>query len=163
GKPLDIQVTATRSGLDMDLRGSGPLSPAIMTKLAGAADAHRLARLTRHGELIAQRAVPTVRIGKATVALPPGGFLQATAEAEAAPALLVCEHAGKARTIADLFCGIGPFALRLAERAAIVAADHDAAAVAALGRAAKATPSLKPIRSEARDLFRRPLVGPELE
>jgi 23S rRNA (uracil1939-C5)-methyltransferase len=163
GKPLDIQVTATRSGLDMDLRGSGPLSPAIMTKLAGAADAHRLARLTRHGELIAQRAVPTVRIGKATVALPPGGFLQATAEAEAALARLVCEHAGKARTIADLFCGIGPFALRLAERAAIVAADHDAAAVAALGRAAKATPSLKPIRSEARDLFRRPLVGPELE
>src|SRR5437660_632322 len=51
GKPLDIQVTATQSGLDVDLRGSGPLPAAAMTRLAHAADAHRLARLTRHGEL----------------------------------------------------------------------------------------------------------------
>ncbi len=54
GKPLDIQVTATDSGLDIDLRGSGPLGPQQMTALARVADKHKLARLTRHGELIAQ-------------------------------------------------------------------------------------------------------------
>jgi 23S rRNA (uracil1939-C5)-methyltransferase len=106
--------------------------------------------------------VPTVRMGKATAALPPGAFLQATAEGEAELARLVLEHAAKARSVADLFCGVGPFALRLAERARVAAADSDAAAIAALREAAK-TPGLKPIAAEARDLFRRPLAPEELK
>ena len=97
-------------------------------------------------------------MGKAIVALPPGAFLQATAEGEAILARLVSEHVGKARTVADLFCGVGPFALRLAERARVAAADSDAAAITALRQAAK-TPGLKPIAAEARDLFRRPLAA----
>ena len=163
GKPLDIQVTATEVGVDVDLRGSGPLPPEAMSRLARAADAHRLARLTRHGELVAQRAVPVVRVGKAVVPLPPRAFLQATAEGEASLARLVCAHVAEARNIADLFCGIGSFALRLAERARVTAADSDAGAVAALGAAAKATPGLKPVATERRDLYRRPFAEPELE
>ncbi len=162
GKPLDIQVTATAGGLDVDLRGSGALPAEMMMRLAQAAEAHRLARLTRHGELAAQRAVPAVRMGKAAVALPPGAFLQATAEGEATLARLVRAHAAGARNIADLFCGIGPFALRLAERARVTAADSDAAALAALSEAAKSTPGLKPVATERRDLFRRPFAEPEL-
>ena len=123
GKPLDIQVTATDAGLDVDVRGSGPLGARHTAALARLAETHRLARLTRHGELIVQRIVPTVRMGKATVALPPGAFLQATAEGEAVLARLVSEHVGNAKTVADLFCGVGPFALRLAERARVTAAD----------------------------------------
>jgi len=161
-KPLDIQVTATDAGLDIDVRGSGPLGAAHTAALARLAGTHRLARLTRHGELIVQRAPTTVRIGKAAVTLPPGAFLQATAEGEATLASLVIEHVGKAKTVADLFCGVGPFALRLAERARITAADADSAAIAALGQAAK-TPGLKPIAAEARDLFRRPLAPDELK
>jgi len=156
-------VTATEVGLDVDLRGSGPLPPEAMSRLARAADAHRLARLTRHGELVAQRAVPVVRVGKAVVPLPPRAFLQATAEGEASLARLVCAHVAEARNIADLFCGIGSFALRLAERARVTAADSDAGAVAALGAAAKATPGLKPVATERRDLYRRPFAEPELE
>jgi 23S rRNA (uracil1939-C5)-methyltransferase len=162
GKPLDIQVTATDAGLDVDVRGSGPLGARHTAALARLADTHRLARLTRHGELIVQRAAPTLRMGKATVPLPPGAFLQATAEGEAVLARLALEHAGKAKAVADLFCGAGPFALRLAERARVTAADSDAAAIAALHQAAKA-PGLKPIAAEARDLFRRPLAPDELK
>ena len=55
GKPLDIQVTATDNGLDVDVRGSGPLPPAMITTLSRVAEAHRLARLTRHGELVLMR------------------------------------------------------------------------------------------------------------
>src|SRR4051794_38846629 len=80
GKPLDIQVTATDVGLDIDVRGSGPLGPRHTAALARLADTHPFARLTRHGELIVQRAAPSVRMGRAVVALPPGAFLQATAE-----------------------------------------------------------------------------------
>ena len=161
GKPLDIQVTATEPGLDVDVRGSGPLPPALMARLAGLAQAHRLARLTRHGELIVQRAQPTVRMGRARVALPPGAFLQATAEGEAALARLVLDYAGEAASVADLFAGVGPFALRLAERARVHAVDSDAGAIAAL-RQASAVPGFKPIETEVRDLFRRPLLTEEL-
>src|SRR5499425_3065187 len=51
-KPLDIQVTATDAGLDIDVRGSGPLTAADMTALARVADRRNLARLTRHGEIV---------------------------------------------------------------------------------------------------------------
>ncbi len=161
-KPLDVQVTATDVGLDVDVRGSGPLGAGQTAALARLADTHRLARLTRHGDLVVQRTPPSLRIGKATVALPPGAFLQATAEGEAVLARLVIEHVGKAKSIADLFCGVGPFALRLAERARVTAADLDAPAVAALREAAKAS-GLKPVTAEARDLFRRPLAPAELK
>jgi 23S rRNA (uracil1939-C5)-methyltransferase len=161
-KPLDIQVTATETGLDVDVRGSGPLPSARAGSLARIAQTHRLARLTRHGELIAQQSAPTVTIGRVRVALPPGGFLQATAAGEAALAELVLAATAKAKNIADLFCGVGPFALRLAERARVSAFDQDEAAITALKQAANAVSGLKPVEAAARDLFRRPLVASEL-
>ena len=95
--------------------------------------------------------------------LPPGSFLQATAAGEQTLARLVDSHVGKAKVVADLFCGVGPFALRLAERARIVAFDADAEAIAALKQAANTTSGLKPIEAETRDLFRRPLVPQEFK
>ncbi|MGA8156661.1 MAG: RNA methyltransferase [Rhodoplanes sp.] len=161
-KPIDIHATATDAGLDIDVRGSGPLGPREALSLAKIAEAHRLARLTRHGELIAQRAIPTVTMGRASIAIPPGAFLQATAEGEAQLSHLVLRQIGDARSVADLFAGVGPFALRLAERARVVAADVDEAAVAALRQAAQKTHGLKPVNVETRDLFRRPFLAREL-
>ena len=160
-KPLDIQVTATANGLDIDVRGSGPLPTPLVTALSGVAEQHRLARLTRHGELVLQRLPPTLRMGRAEVTLPPGSFLQATMAGEETLASLVIERLGKGKEVLDLFCGVGPFALRLAEKARVTAYDNDAGAVAALAKAAR-TPGLKPIKAEPRDLFRRPLVPQEL-
>ena len=162
GKPLDIQVTATEDSLDIDVRGSGELNSARTGSLARVAQAQRLARLTRHGELVMQNSAPVVTMGRVRVALPPGGFLQATAAGETALAELVLAHAGKAKSVADLFCGVGPFALRLAERARVAAFDLDAAAVAALKQAANGVSGLKPVEAMARDLFRRPLVAQEM-
>jgi 23S rRNA (uracil1939-C5)-methyltransferase len=162
-KPLDIQVTATDSGIDMDVRGSGALNSARMGVLARLAATHKLARLTRHGELIAQRATPSVMVGRARVTLPPGSFLQATVAGEQALAQLVQHHVGNAKVIADLFCGLGPFALRLAERARIIAFDADTDAIAALKQATNMTSGLKPIEAETRDLFKRPLYPQELK
>jgi 23S rRNA (uracil1939-C5)-methyltransferase len=102
-------------------------------------------------------------MGRAHVTLPPGSFLQATTAGEETLARLVVEHVGKSKTAADLFCGVGPFALRLAERARVTAFDADADAIAALKQAANNTSGLKPIEAEARDLFRRPLVPQELK
>ncbi len=161
-KPLDIQLTATRGGLDVDVRGSGPVNAAMTAKLSTIAQAHRLARLTRHGELVLLRNPPVVAIGSAEVTLPPGSFLQATEAGEETLAALVLDHAKRAKHVADLFCGVGPFALRLATKARVAAFDSDAGSVAALQKAATSTSGLKPVKAEARDLFRRPLVPQEL-
>jgi 23S rRNA (uracil1939-C5)-methyltransferase len=162
GKPLDIQLTAASNGLEVDVRGSGPLPSNMIAALSEVAEKHRLARLTRHGELVLMRNPPTIAIGTAQVTLPPGSFLQATAAGEEALAALVGEHCRRAKHIADLFCGVGPFALRLAAKSRISAFDSDAGAVTALQKAATSTPGLKPIRAETRDLFRRPLMPQEL-
>jgi 23S rRNA (uracil1939-C5)-methyltransferase len=162
-KPLDVQVTASDAGLDIDVRGSGPLPPHLIAALARLAGQRDIARLTRHGELIAQLRAPTVRMGKAIVPLPPAAFLQATAEGEAVLARLVVDACDGAANVADLFAGIGPFALRLAEAAHVFAVDDDDVALAALKRAAATTAGLKPVASETRDLFQRPLDVTELK
>ena len=161
-KPLDIQVTASDGGLDVDIRGSGPLPTAMIAILSRVAEQHRLARLTRHGELVLMRTPPTIAIGAARVTLPPGSFLQATVAGEEALAARVSEHCKRAKHVADLFCGVGPFALRLAAKSRISAFDSDAGAVTALQKAATSTSGLKPIKAETRDLFRRPLMPQEL-
>jgi 23S rRNA (uracil1939-C5)-methyltransferase len=162
-KPLDIQVTASDAGLDIDVRGSGPLPPHLITALARLAGQRDIARVTRHSELIAQLRAPTVRMGKAIVHLPPAAFLQATAEGEAVLARLVVKACDDAANVADLFAGIGPFALRLAEAAHVFAVDDDDVALAALKRAAATTAGLRPLATETRDLFRRPLGVTELK
>ena len=161
-KPLDIQVTAADNGLDVDVRGSGPLGTAMLSALSRLAEKHNLARLTRHGELVIMRAPPVVRVGKAQVTLPPGSFMQPTAMGEETLAALAFTRAKGAKHIADLFCGFGPFAFRLAEKFKVSAFDSDAGAVTALQNAVKLTQGLKPIKAEARDLFRRPLMPQEL-
>lgn len=161
-KPLDLHFTATEGGLDLDVRGSGPIDRKMTTTLARLATDENLARITRHSEMVTQLASPALTVGRARVVLPPGSFLQATQAGEDTLAQLVLEAAGKTKKIADLFCGVGTFALRLAEKAKILAADSDALAVSALRDAVKA-PGLKPVETIARDLFRRPLVAVELK
>jgi 23S rRNA (uracil1939-C5)-methyltransferase len=163
GKPLDIAVTATLSGLDVELRGAGPLDEPEIAALIAAADAQDLARLTNHGRLVALRRAPQIKIGEATVTLPPGAFLQATQVGEEEIAARVLKATEKAQSVADLFCGVGAFALRLAQRAKIKAYDSDVVAVEALRAAAQATQGLRALEGIERDLFARPLSACELK
>src|SRR5581483_3946730 len=89
-------------------------------------------------------------------------FLQATAEAEDILAKRVLDHLAKVKSVIDLFAGVGPFALRLAEHMRVAAYDSDEGAVRALTRAAQTTSGLKPVDAQVRDLFRRPLLPQEV-
>jgi len=93
---------------------------------------------------------------------PPGGFLQASEAGERALADGAAAALAGAKRVADLFCGAGAFALRLARAHEVFAVDSDAAALAALTRAAGAATGLRAVHAETRDLFRRPLTGAEL-
>lgn len=160
-KPLDVQVTVTEGGLDVDVRGAGPAPEDLRRAMIALAERLDLARLTHHGVIVAERRPPTLLMGVARVAPPGGSFLQATQAGEEALARLALDAVGEAKRVADLFCGCGAFALRLAQRAEVIAADNAPDAIAALERAAR-TPGLRRIRAEARDLFRRPLRAEEL-
>ena len=159
----DVAVTASLTGLDVSVKAERKVLEREHANLAAFVTALKLARLSVNGEVMATAVPPRVKIGRAEVALPPGGFLQATATGEEALAHLVLEGLGKSKSVADLFCGIGPFALRIAEAAKVEAYDSDRAAIAALNAAAKATPGLKPVTAAVRDLFREPLVPNEMK
>ncbi len=162
GRPLDIVVTATDTGLDLDLRGLGKADDAQTRALISAAAALDLARLSNHGDVLVEARGPTLRMGRAALVLPPGAFLQATAAGEDALAGRVRAGLGGAKRVADLFCGVGTFALRLCETAAVTAVDSERAAMAALVRAAAGAAGLRQPRTELRDLFKRPLAAAEL-
>jgi len=161
-KALDLLLTATDAGLDCDLRGAIAVLGESQLALSEAAVSCDLARVTFNRELVIGRRPPTLRIGPAIVDLPPGAFLQATQAGEETLAELVLDGVGGATRIADLFCGVGPFALRLAQRAAVMAFDSDKAALDALSRAARETSGLKPLHAERRDLYHAPLKAEEL-
>ncbi len=164
---VKIAVTALEDGLDVDLRDARALEPADaaahLSRLVALAEAADFARLAIDGEIVAERRPPTLPMGRARVSPPPGAFLQATAEGEAALVAAVREAVGDATLIADLFAGCGTFALPLAERAEILAVEADAALLAALDAGWRgAAGALRRVRTETRDLFRRPLEPLEL-
>lgn len=156
-----VAVTETEMGLDVVVEGARPPGTAL-AKLAGQASACGLARITAGDETV-MLAPPMLHLGKAEVRVPPGAFLQASPAAEYEMTALVREGVGKAKSVADLFAGLGTFTFALAERAAVDAYEENAAALAALVEAARHTPKLKPVRTYRRDLFRDPLGWHELK
>ena len=161
-----LHVTLTPSGLDVDISGverkSGGLSADARVQLAERAAEADFARVTLDGEVAYQARAPRVRLGQAVVSLPPGAFLQATRQAEAAMAAFVAEAAAGATRIADLYCGVGTFTFRLAEIAQVHAADDAPEAIQALSGALAGAPGLHGVTAEARDLVRRPVLAEEL-
>jgi 23S rRNA (uracil1939-C5)-methyltransferase len=128
------------------------------------ADDLDLARLSLHGETLVERRLPVIEADGIRLAPPPGGFLQATQAGEAAlTALVLAALDKKTKRVVDLFAGSGPFSLALARRCDVHAVEGEAAALASLDRAVRATPSLRRVTTERRDLFRRPLLALELD
>ena len=119
GKPLDLAVAAeSLSGLDVDIRGAGPPEDATGRKLAAAAERLDLARLSIHGETLIECRPPQIAFG-AVLAVPVAGRLP---PGDRQPASRRWRNARRRRSqgakrVADLFCGAGAFALRLAGQA----------------------------------------------
>lgn len=164
---FDLAVTLCDDGLDLNAV-SPALSALAVAQAPGLAAAMRKAgaqRLSVNGDALLAFAEPRVTFDGLPVHPPPGSFLQASREGEAALIGLVRAAVGSARKIADLFSGCGAFSLPLARDASVFAVDSDAPAIAALKRAAAAAQGagVNPVRTEVRDLFERPLTPKELK
>ncbi len=160
---MSLTVTRSLAGPDVVVTGAKTVDAAVQLDLARLAETHGFARLTWNGEMVALRAQPMQRFGRALVAPPPGAFLQATAEGEIALLQAVALAVGSARKIADLFAGVGTFALPLAERAEVHAVESEAAMLTALDKGARAAEGLRRVTVETRDLYRRPLEADEFK
>ncbi len=168
GDRADAHVAMTDSGLDLLIRTSARLGGAGRDALVALLAREDLARAARahpkqEGAEVLAEARPVRAVhGGVPVALAPGAFAQATADGEAALTGFVLEAAEGAARAADLFCGSGAFALPLAKRGcAVYAADIDRAAIANLGMAARQA-GLPALRTEARNLMRRPVPAGDL-
>lgn len=157
-------VTRVDGGLDVAIEdGTARLEPDTSAALAQRAAAAGLQRLVVFGQLVYMNRAPSLLLGGVQVELPRGAFLQAVPEAEEIMADLVTGAVGKARHVADLFCGLGTFTFPLARRARVMAVDSDRRAIEALEKAARSASGLRPITVKIRDLMREPLSRGELE
>ena len=159
-----LLVTRLDHGLDVAFENGRkdlpPLDRGDLARLAGEA---RFIRLAVGGEVIMQSARPVLTVGGVEVEPPAGIFLQAVPEAEAMIIDLVMKALPKrAKSVADLFSGIGTLTFPLARRVAVTAYDSDKRAMAALSAATRHAQGLKPIDARVRDLFRDPLSVREL-
>jgi 23S rRNA (uracil1939-C5)-methyltransferase len=161
GRRVRVTALLTRTGLDLDLDGAAYPDGRAISGLVKLAGTHGIARISIAGEPILTLAEPTIEVAGVALTPPPGAFLQASAEAEAAMSGLVVEHLATCRRIADFFSGIGTFALALARHASVRAVEANQPALAALESAQRQARGLKRIETERRDLFAFPLAAPE--
>ena len=157
-RTAEVQMTVADQGVDVLLTGVEAEDLRAIEALTAFCEQHSLVRLSLDRGLGAetfyepQRA--TVTLSGTPVALPVGAFLQATSDGEAALVEAVREAVGECQPCADLFAGLGTFALGLPGQ--VYAAEASRDAVLALKTAAP------PVAVEHRDLYRRPLDGAEL-
>ncbi len=160
-----VHIAAAENGVDCSIDGAkvkAMASPALAQKLSAAS----ILRLTWNGEIAFLKAIPFVVAGGVKVALPQGAFLQAVEACERDMAGFVAEALEEAKAsrgpLCDLFAGLGAFTFSCAKLVPVTAYEESAAAVAALGEAAKGAASIKPVKAVRRHLFRNPLGPLEL-
>lgn len=166
GATVDVAVTETTGGLDLWIVAERQPDLAGREALARFAVAEDLARLhwgEGVPECIVLRRPAGIAFGPAIVEAPATAFLQASAEGETAIREAVLAAVGGAEQVCDLFAGCGTLSLPLALGARVRAVDLDGDALAALAAACQATPDLREVAVERRDLFRRPLSAAELD
>lgn len=164
-RKAELSITATLSpeGLDIAVSGGKPLDGPFQAQLGQEAQRLNLARLAWDGEVIATRVPPFQPFGAAKVTPPPGAFLQATQDGEAALLSAVQEIVQGANQVLDLFAGCGTFSLPLAKDAEVHAIEGVSSMLQAMDQGWRRAIGLKKVTTETRDLFRSPLIAMDLK
>lgn len=160
-----VKMSLVDQGVDLLLEGVRVEGLAADEALGDFARAQALARLTiDEGDGPQTRWEPeaaTVSFGGAAVGFPPFAFLQATPDGEAALVAAVRAAMPETGPVADLFCGLGTFALALGDARPVYAAE--AARDVILRLKVAAGRAQRRLAADHRDLFRRPLTPAELD
>ena len=158
-----MHVTETDTGLDIAIRWSRPNTAKLISQIAAWAAKLKFARITaqwRNPRRTATRRTFTSE--KRASIFRRKAFFSPRAKARRCCKAACSKQSAKAKHIADLFSGCGTFSLPLAARARVHAVERERTMLDALAHAARNTAGLKPVTTEPRDLFKRPLGPVEL-
>lgn len=163
--PVDVALTWADQGVDCTVTGLAMDDLGAAEAIPAFAREQGLARLSLddgYGAQAVWEPVPvTITHSGTPVALPPGAFLQATPDGEAALIADARAFLAGAGTIADLFSGLGTFAFALGGVSKVLAVE--AARDAHLAARQAAALARLPVHALHRDLFRAPLQPGELD
>ncbi|WP_210528452.1 class I SAM-dependent RNA methyltransferase [Rubellimicrobium arenae] len=162
-REIGLMLTDSPAGADVVVEEGRDLDVGLRQDAAAWAAAAGVARFTWNNELVALHHGPWQPMGRARVVPPPGAFLQATREGEAALVAVVRGALQGASRVADLFAGVGTFTLPLAESAEVHAVEGEGSMLEALQKGWRGAPGLHRVTTETRDLFRRPLEVADLK
>lgn len=161
----DVHLARVDQGVDVLIIGKVAEGLAAAEALTTFAQEQGLARLSIDdgmGPEVRWEPEPvTVTLGGVPVPFPPGSFLQATGDGEAALIAAVDEAIAGAAIVADLFAGLGTFTLSRGPGIRTYAGEAGREAIMALKLAAARAG--RPVIADHRDLFRRPLTPAEID
>jgi len=170
-RKMTLQITLADNGLDIILEAAGEPDLDLRMDIAGFAEAQDIARICWQdwrlkkpfAEILCERRKPRVTFDGRQVFIPPGSFLQATREGEAALTRFVKAALGPADRIVDIFAGCGTFSAALVGDHTVHAVDGNQDMITALTNSCRQMGLIRPLTSEVRDLFLRPLLPHELK
>jgi 23S rRNA (uracil1939-C5)-methyltransferase len=162
GQAAQVTLNDTDTGLDCQITADHAPDLQAREVMAAFAERHDLARIAwrqgREAEPVAQRRQPVLRLGAASIGVPPGTFLQASREGEVAMQRAVRDWIGDAKSIIDLYGGIGTLSLQLLPERRVQVAEGDADAIAALAQAARSPGLQNRLSVDHRDLAAEPVM-----
>jgi 23S rRNA (uracil1939-C5)-methyltransferase len=169
-REASVVVNLLDSGADLLLRTDGALTTPDRSKLtdfARALDLPRISWALNAGtpEAVCLLRPPVTLLSGVTITPPPGAFLQATREGEAAIVAAVLDglpekRAARAKAL-ELFSGCGTISFALAQRMRVLAIEGDAALVTACHDAINQSGLMGKVEVRQRDLTRQPLQANE--
>ncbi len=169
-KKMAVQINLAENGLDIILESTGEPDLDLRMDIAAFAEGQDVARIcwqdTRpknpYHEILCERRKPYVTFDGRQVYIPPGSFLQATKDGEAALTHFMKQALGDADKVVDIFAGCGTFTVALIGDHAVHAVEGDQDMVDALKNSAYQMGTIRNLTTEVRDLFLRPLLPHEL-
>ena len=159
---VTLVVTDTDGGVDVSVNGGRDLDVGLGQLLANITRATNVARLTWNGETVVKRRETTISMADSLVPIPPGAFLQATEDGQAALIAATTEILEGSKRVIDLFAGAGTFTLSAARYAEVLAIEAEADHLAALDHGWRHSRGLKSVTTQTRDLFRDPVLVEDL-
>lgn len=163
-KPVQLSILLCDNGLDISASAEFQFNDAIRQTIIQKTVASKIIkRFSFNDDVLIETEPPKLTLGGVLITPPPGSFVQASKRAEQEMIELVTKHLKSCKKVADLFSGCGTFSFPLAKKSAVHAVEAEEEALVALDRTFRNQHGLKPIFTERRDLFRRPLMRDELK
>ena len=160
---LGFFVLVTDTGIDVAVDGLETPNQKSLVALAEWAGLSGVARLSVGEETVCEHQTPSMTFGAVNVSIPPRAFTQATTHGEAALQGAVARALDGAKSVIDLFSGVGTLGLPLTIKAKLHCVESDPNLLDALAYGVRHTQGVKKVTVEARDLFRNPVYHTDMK